>query len=77
MDPMTGQLAMLDVETLPITGAWFAVHPGNRRLSIVAQAFLDYLLAEGAELMRQFEQHAIAASGPVVAPAGQFSGGSQ
>lgn len=77
MDPMTGQLAMLEVETLPIPGAWFAVHPGNRRLSIVAQAFLHYLVTEGAELMQRFEQHATTARGLVAAPAGQLSGGSQ
>jgi DNA-binding transcriptional LysR family regulator len=77
MDPMTGQLAMLEVETLPIPGAWFAVHPGNRRLSIVAQAFLHYLVTEGAELMQRFEQHATTALGLVAAPAGQLSGGSQ
>ncbi|MFO1320617.1 MAG: LysR substrate-binding domain-containing protein [Burkholderiales bacterium] len=42
-EPMPTQIAVLDVEGFPIPGAWSVVYPGDRRLSVVAQAFFDYL----------------------------------
>jgi DNA-binding transcriptional LysR family regulator len=44
-----GQFAELEVEGFPILRHWYAVYPAGRQLSVVAQAFLDYLLRrEGA-----------------------------
>ncbi|MEO8157869.1 MAG: LysR substrate-binding domain-containing protein [Betaproteobacteria bacterium] len=48
-----GDLALLDVEALPIRRSWYIVHPTGKQLSIVAQAFFDYLKAEGPELERE------------------------
>ena len=42
-----GQFAILDVEGFPILRHWYAVYPGGRQLSVVARAFLDYLLGRG------------------------------
>lgn len=42
-----GQFAVLDVEGFPILRHWYAVYPAGRQLSVVARAFLDYLLARG------------------------------
>ncbi|HQT44043.1 MAG TPA: LysR family transcriptional regulator [Halothiobacillus sp.] len=39
------QFAVLDVEGFPILRHWYAVYPAGRQLSVVARAFLDYLLA--------------------------------
>jgi hypothetical protein len=39
-----GQFAVLDVEGFPILRHWYAVCLAGRRLSVVARAFLDYLL---------------------------------
>jgi len=39
-----GQFAVLDVEGFPILRHWYAVYPAGRQLSVVARAFLDYLL---------------------------------
>ena len=39
-----GQFAVLDVENFPILRHWYAVYPAGRPLSVVARAFLDYLL---------------------------------
>lgn len=39
-----GQFAVLDVVGFPILRHWYAVHPAGRQLSVVARAFLDYLL---------------------------------
>jgi DNA-binding transcriptional LysR family regulator len=42
-----GQFAVLDVEDFPIQRHWYAVYPAGRQLSVVARAFLDYLLGRG------------------------------
>jgi hypothetical protein len=39
-----GQFAAFDVEGFPILRHWYAVYPAGRQLSVVARAFLDYLL---------------------------------
>ncbi|MEW5771475.1 MAG: LysR substrate-binding domain-containing protein [Pseudomonadota bacterium] len=41
-----GQFAVLDVEGFPIRRHWYAVYPAGRQLSVVARAFLDYLLRQ-------------------------------
>jgi LysR family transcriptional regulator, low CO2-responsive transcriptional regulator len=38
------QFAELDVAGFPILRHWYAVYPAGRQLSVVARAFLDYLL---------------------------------
>jgi len=44
-----GQFAVLDVVGFPILRHWYAVYPAGRQLSVVARAFLDYLLGRGEE----------------------------
>lgn len=44
-----GQFAVLDVAGFPIQRHWFAVHPAGRKISLVAQAFLDFLLTQREE----------------------------
>jgi len=44
----TRTLVMLDVAGLPIRRDWFVIHLKNKRLTPVAAAFRDYLLAHGA-----------------------------
>lgn len=39
-----GQFAVLDAEGFPILRHWYAVHPAGRQVSVVARAFLDFLL---------------------------------
>jgi DNA-binding transcriptional LysR family regulator len=41
-----GQFAVLDVEGFPIQRHWYAVYPAGRQVSVVARAFLDFLLAQ-------------------------------
>lgn len=41
-----GQFAVLDVEGFPILRHWYALYPAGRQLSVVARAFLDYLLGQ-------------------------------
>ncbi len=42
-----GQFAVLDVDGFPILRHWYALYPAGRQLSVVARAFLDYLLGRG------------------------------
>ncbi|MEW6464671.1 MAG: LysR substrate-binding domain-containing protein [Pseudomonadota bacterium] len=45
-----GRLVTLDVERFPIMRQWFVVHRKGKRLSTVAQAFLDFLTRESRAL---------------------------
>ncbi len=47
----SGDLIVLDVEHFPLHRRWYAVHLKGRRLSLVAQAFLDFLTTEGRRLL--------------------------
>ncbi|MCU0868056.1 MAG: LysR substrate-binding domain-containing protein [Burkholderiales bacterium] len=51
LEPMQGQLAILDVEGFPLKRHWYVVHPGKRDLSVVAQTFFDYLRDEAGALL--------------------------
>lgn len=44
------RLAVLNVEYFPIMRQWFVVHRKGKRLSTVAQAFLDFLIREAKPL---------------------------
>lgn len=50
VDPQFDGLAILDVGGFPLADDWFIVHPRGRRLSAVAQAFFDHVIAETAKL---------------------------
>ncbi len=41
-----GQFAVLDVKGFPILRHWYAVYPAGRQISLVARAFLDFLLTQ-------------------------------
>lgn len=49
----TGSLCVLDVQGFPLMLNWFLVHRRTKRLPPVAQAFKDFLLADGAALIEQ------------------------
>lgn len=46
----TGKLVVLDAESFPIMRQWFIVYRKGKRLSPVAQAFHDFVLAEAGDL---------------------------
>lgn len=48
-----GSLAVLDVQGFPLMLNWYVVHRRAKRLPPVAQAFKDFLLADGADLVEQ------------------------
>lgn len=51
MELALGRLVILDVAEFPILRHWYAVHRRGKRLSAVSEAFKDFLIAEGAELL--------------------------
>jgi len=51
LEPMHGQIRVLDVEGFPIMRSWYVVHAGGRKLSVVAQAFFEYLTTEARQLI--------------------------
>ncbi|MBI1394469.1 MAG: LysR family transcriptional regulator [Betaproteobacteria bacterium] len=44
-------VCVLDVEGFPIARSWYVVHPGDKQLSVVAQAFFRYLQTEARHLL--------------------------
>ena len=49
----TRRLTVLDVESFPILRHWYVVYRRGKRLSPVAQAFMEFVLAEARELLQQ------------------------
>jgi len=50
LEPMHDKLAVLDVQGFPLRRSWYAVYPKGKRLSVVAQAFFDYVKQEAASI---------------------------
>lgn len=48
----SGELVVLDVIGFPYMDEWHVISPKGKKRSIVAQAFYDYLLNEGRELVQ-------------------------
>jgi len=48
----TKRLVVLDVDSFPIRRHWYVVHRKGKRLSVVAQAFKEFLLQEAAQVMQ-------------------------
>ena len=49
----TKRLVILDVEDFPIMRHWYLVHRKDKRLSPITQAFKDFVLSEGRDLISQ------------------------
>lgn len=46
----SGELTVLDFQYFPIKRRWFVCHLAGKKLSVIAQAFLDYLLEESPKM---------------------------
>jgi DNA-binding transcriptional LysR family regulator len=53
LEPMPGQLAVLDVQGFPIRRSWYMVYPAGKRLSVVAQTFFEYLKHEAFTIQEE------------------------
>lgn len=47
LDAASGAFAVLDVKGFPLIRQWNAIYPKGKRLSTIAEAFLQYLVNEG------------------------------
>lgn len=47
---LTGELTVLDVQHFPIERHWYVAYLSGKQLSVIAQAFLDYLLEESKKI---------------------------
>lgn len=56
MELALGRLVILHVAEFPIMRYWYVVHRHGKRLSVVAQAFKDYLIKESPALLNKGEQ---------------------
>ena len=53
LELQAGSLSVLDIEGFPVMLNWYIVHRKNKRLPPVAQAFKNFLLEEGPELIER------------------------
>lgn len=53
LEGASGQIAVLDVENFPIPCNWYVIHLAGKQLSVVAQAFLEYLQTEGKQIAEE------------------------
>ncbi len=51
MELALNRLVILDVEHFPIMRHWYIMHRKGKRLSVVSQAFKEFLLKEAAEIL--------------------------
>ena len=51
LEQESGKLVELDVQDFPVRRRWYAVHLQGKRLSLVAQSFLDFILEEGHQVL--------------------------
>jgi LysR family transcriptional regulator, low CO2-responsive transcriptional regulator len=49
-----GLLTILNVEGFPIQRHWYVIYPKGKQLSVAAQTFLDFSIAEGKQIIEQF-----------------------
>lgn len=65
LERAAGRLEVLDVAGLPLHRHWYAVHLPEKRLSVVAATFLEFLAGDGVELI---ERVSFAYGGPGAEP---------
>ncbi len=58
LEQAAGKLVVINVEGFPLKRRWYAVHQKGKRLSLVAQTFLDCILTESHELLDMREDPA-------------------
>ena len=54
LEAQNGLLTILNVEGFPIQRHWYVIYPNGKQLSVAAQTFLDFSIAEGKQIIEQF-----------------------
>ncbi len=50
LEGIHGPLTILNVEGFPLQRHWYVIYPANKKLSVVANTFLDFLFSEGRQI---------------------------
>jgi LysR family transcriptional regulator, low CO2-responsive transcriptional regulator len=59
LENQQGLLTILNVEGFPIQRHWYVIYPSGKHLSVAAQAFLDFSINEGKEIVDRFSSDLI------------------
>lgn len=51
-EPASGELTILDVEHFPIQRNWYVAHLAGKQLSVISEAFLEFMLRKGKETVK-------------------------
>ena len=54
LETQNGLLTILNVEGFPIHRHLYVIYPNGKQLSVAAQTFLDFAIAEGKQIIEQF-----------------------
>ena len=54
LETQNGLLTILNVEGFPIQRHWYVIYPTGKQLSVAAQTFLDFSIAEGRQIIERF-----------------------
>ena len=55
LEGTSGPIAILDVQGFPIQRHWYIVQPKGKRLSVIGQAFLDFVKQEGQHIAEKLD----------------------
>ncbi len=59
-EPPDGELTVLDVEHFPIQRHWYVAHLAGKQLSVIAQAFLEFLLRSSQQTLENSARRSLA-----------------
>jgi LysR family transcriptional regulator, low CO2-responsive transcriptional regulator len=59
LENQSGLLTILNVEGFPIQRHWYVIYPSGKQLSLASQAFLDFSISEGREIIDKFSSDLI------------------
>ncbi len=54
LENQKGLISILNVEGFPLQRHWYAIYPAGKQLSVAAQTFLNFTIAEGKEIIDKF-----------------------
>lgn len=54
LETQNGLLTILNVEGFPIQRHWYVIYPTGKQLSVAAQTFLDFSIAQGKQIIERF-----------------------
>jgi len=56
LEGSNGPVGVLDVEGFPLDRTWYAVYPRGKKLSVIAESFLEFMMEEGVAVAEQMDE---------------------